>query len=103
MFNNVEGKSSKDLKCACCGRLAKNIPTVVYNANAEGMSVEDFVIEDGTYSHILNTFVCDECYTSAGVPAISANNINSEFGLQQAKLEVINRCRSNFKLPPLSN
>lgn len=89
MINN-KGVVITMINCACCKRPADKIPEVIYQANCEDMSVEEYVKGDGTYSKTFDTFVCDDCYIKAGSPALKATEVDN---LEKKSIYIINECR----------
>lgn len=58
--------------CARCRREPSEIPDFVDMAKAEGMPVDEYAKDDGTYNDEYNMFVCDVCYIAMGMPLLPA-------------------------------
>lgn len=82
-------RKSDKLMCACCGKEPNNIEEIVHESEMEGVTPEEFTKTDGTYSSIVNLFVCTDCYRKAGMPSISVSDIKSEFDYEMSKLNII--------------
>lgn len=82
-------RKSDKLMCACCGKEPNNIKEIVYASEMEGVTPEEFIKTDGTYSSIANLFVCTDCYRKAGMPSISMRDVKDECDYEICKLNII--------------
>lgn len=55
-----------------CGRYAADIPSVVHQAEENGVTPELYAQDDGTYNVVNGHFLCDDCYIKAGTPGSGA-------------------------------
>lgn len=55
--------------CFNCHKPADQIPGWDVEAKIEGISIEAFARQDGTYNPVSNQFCCDECYMALGTPS----------------------------------
>lgn len=54
--------------CMKCKRTPDEIPDLVVDAKVEGIPVEKYAKDDGTYNGEFNMFVCNTCYVALGMP-----------------------------------
>lgn len=55
--------------CKGCGKEPHEIESVRYFADGEGVTPEEFVIDnEGTYNEKTGLFYCDDCYIAEGMP-----------------------------------
>lgn len=55
-----------EMRCTGCGKT----PDQLWRAEAEleGMTPDEYAMEDGTFNETNGHFLCDSCYIKAGMP-----------------------------------
>ena len=93
---------NKHIVCSCCGKEPKDIRSCVIESEVNSISLEEFVKEDGTFCMLVNSFVCDDCYYSAGAPSISTRELAGLDKMEHelVKLNILNQCRKFHNKEP---
>lgn len=57
------------ITCFRCERTPAQIPGIVMMAREDGVTPDEYAMEDGTYNPETQHFACDECYIAIGQPS----------------------------------
>lgn len=55
--------------CFNCTKTPDQVPGWLLEAKIEGVTVEEYARQDGTYNPATNRFCCDDCYIKIGMPS----------------------------------
>lgn len=58
-----------EVKYKCCGQKPEEIIEYIVEADEEGITPEQFVVEnEGTFNPVTGRFYCTNCYVKVGMP-----------------------------------
>ena len=58
-----------EVKCKCCGQRPEEIIEYIVEADEEGITPEQYVVEnEGTFNPKTGRFYCTSCYVKVGLP-----------------------------------